>query len=233
MLWAVTFRKTGRGPTSKGKNRFCFLIASCWLTLLSGCGAGAMGQATIRSDAATDKGGLLSSLNAPLAVGATSRPNLKVEIKGSTGLATRLVSVRPDILTVRDGTLEGRAPGVSALLITDDKQVVLDFIHVWVKPANRIELHRLDAEGSDVGEVTEPIEMLVGDAVRLIPRPYAGSEALSGVATSSWSVEPLVATVLREGLPNRCRIVARSPGSATLKVTMLNATASIPLKVLP
>jgi len=197
----------------------------------SSCG-GAMGQAVIH-DRGADKGGLLSSLNAPLAVGASVRPALQLELHGSTPPSTHYISARPEIIAVRDGLLDGRAPGMTALLIANEQNVVLDFIHVWVKPANRLEMHRIDSDGSDMGEVSEPVEMVVGESVRFMPRPYNGSEALAGVATSSWSIEPPIATVLREGLPNRCRILARQAGTATLKVALLGSVASVQVKVMP
>lgn len=202
------------------------------LVTASSCG-GAMGQAALDNRVASDKGGLLSSLNAPLAAGASVRPALRLELHGSTPPSTRFISARPEIITVRDGVLEGRAQGMTALLIANEQNVVLDFIHVWVKQANRLEMHRIDADGSDMGEVTEPVEMVVGESVRFVPRPYHGSEALAGVATSSWTIDPPIATVLREGLPNRARILARSAGSATLKVAMLGGVASVPVKVMP
>lgn len=203
------------------------------LIAASSCGRGAMGQAALQDQAGADKGGLLSSLNAPLAVGGSVRPALRLELHGSTPPTTHYISARPEIISVRDGLLEGRAPGMTALLIANEQNVVLDFIHVWVKPVNRVEMHRIDSDGSDMGEISEPVEMVVGDSVRFVPRPYNGSEALTGVATSSWTIDPPIATVLREGLPNRCRIVARQAGNATLKVSMLGSAGSVQVKVVP
>jgi hypothetical protein len=197
-----------------------------------GCG-GAMGQSAIQDGGATDKGGLLSSLQAPIAVGGSVRPALRLELHGSTPPSTHYISTRPGIIAVRDGVLEGRAPGMSAVLVANDQNVVLDFIHVWVKAANRLEVHRIDVDGADMGEVSEPVEMIVGESVRFVPKPYAGAELLTGVATSSWTVEPPIATVLREGLPGRCRILARNPGTATMKVSLLGSVASVQVKVMP
>jgi hypothetical protein len=92
-------------------------------------------------------------------------------------------------------------------------------------------VHGIDATGGDVGPLTEPIELLPGEAVRLVPHPYNGHERLVGVGTSAWVVDPPIAHVLREGLPNRVRLVARTPGSADLKVTMLGATSHLKIKV--
>jgi hypothetical protein len=192
-----------------------------------------MGQSSIQEGGAADKGGLLSSLQAPIAVGGSVRPALRLELHGSTPPSTHYVSTRPSIFAVRDGVLEGRAPGMAALLILNDQNVVLDFIHIFVKPANRIELHRIDVDGADMGDVSEPVEMIVGESVRFVPKPYAGSELLTGVATSSWTVDPPIATVLREGLPGRVRILARSAGTATLKVSLLGSVASVHVKVMP
>lgn len=200
--------------------------------LCTGC-SGAMGQVAPATAADTaDKGSLASTLNAPLAVGGEVRPALRFDFQGSAAPPTHLISARPDVLAIKDGLLVGRAPGMSAVLVALDGDTVVDFLHVWVKAADRIEVHGIDAGGSDLGPLTEPIELVVNDTVRLVPHAYGGSERLIGVATSSFVVEPPIAMVLREGLPNRVRLVARTPGSAQVKVTMLGTTSTLALKVI-
>ena len=184
-----------------------------------------------RTGGAADKGGLASAIDAPLAVGGEVRPAIHYDVAGSAGLATHLVSPRPDIVDVRDGLLVGKAPGTAPVLVALDGDVVVDFLHMTVRPADRVEVHGIDAAGADLGELTEPVELVVGDALRLVPHAYAGSAALVGVATSTWTVEPPVAVVLREGLPNRVRLVARQPGSARLTVSMLGKTRTLPIEV--
>jgi hypothetical protein len=184
-----------------------------------------------RTGGAADEGGLASALDAPLAVGGEVRPAIHYDTRGSAGLATHLLSPRTDVVDVRDGLLLGKAPGTAAVLVALDGDVVVDFVHVTVRPADRVEVHGIDAAGNDLGDLTERVELVVGDETRLVPHGYAGAQALAGVATSTWTVEPPIAVVLREGLPNRVRLVARQPGSAKVTVTMLGKTCSLPLEV--
>jgi hypothetical protein len=202
------------------------------LPLAAGCGS-AFAQVEPAANAAVDKGGLASSLDAPLAVGGEVRPSLRVALRGSAAPSTHFLSARPDVIEVRGGLLVGRSPGMSAVLVTMDDDTVVDFIHLWVKPANRVEVHGIDAAGGDLGPLSEAIELVPGDTLRLVPHPYDGTERLVGVGTSTWVVDPPIALVLREGLPNRVRLVARTPGDADVKVTMLGATSHLKLKVVP
>jgi hypothetical protein len=213
-----------------------YLPLAVGLLLLSACG-GAMGQVQTSHAGATDKGSLASALDAPLAVGAVVRPALHFDIRGSAAPPTHLLSARTDIVDIQNGLLVGKSSGVSAILVAIevDRQTasdtVVDIFHVWVRAADRLEVHGIDASGADLGPLSEPIELLVGDAVRLVPHPYAGSDRLVGVGTSTWTVDPPIALVLHEGMPNRVRLVARQVGVATVKIDMLGATSQLNLKV--
>lgn len=207
------------------------VLVSLLLVSTAGCG-GAMGQVSSQDKGASDKGGILSSLDAPLAVGGTVRPSLRVEVQGSTPPPVHLVSARPDIVDVVNGNLVGRRAGMAAVLVATDAEV-LDFVHVWVTPMERVEVHILEPNGSEGGVVMEPVEMVIGESIRLVPHAYSANEALVGVQTSSWTVEPPIAQVLREGLPGRVRLVARTAGIAKVRVAMLDKSSTIDLKVLP
>jgi hypothetical protein len=201
---------------------------------IAGCGAGGMGQVRTNDAGATDKGALTSALDAPIAVGAEVKPAFTYEVPGSTAPPTHFVSARTDIVDVREGLLVGKAPGMTAVLLALDKsETVVDFFHVWVRAADRLVVHGIDAGGHDLGAMSEPVELMVGDGMRFVPHPYAGSERLVGVGTSTWTVEPPIAIVLREGMPNRVRLVARQPGTATVNVSMLGAKSTLRLKVVP
>jgi hypothetical protein len=212
------------------------LTAPPLLALLTatGCGGGALRQTDLSaSSGATDKGALASALDAPLAVGGEVQPDIRYEVPGSAGLAAHLLSPRRDILEVRDGLLVGKAAGTAPVLLALDGDLVVDFVHVTVRAADRIEVHGIDATGADLGELTETIELVAGESLRLVPHPYAGPNRLVGVATSTWTVDPPIALVLREGLPNRVRLMARQPGQAKVTATMLGKTKTLALKVLP
>jgi hypothetical protein len=94
-------------------------------------------------------------------------------------------------------------------------------------------VHGIDAAGTDLGPLTEPIDLVVGERLRLVPHPYAGAEQLAGVATPKWTVEPPIAVVLREGLPNRVTLLARTPGTADVRVSMAGVTSHLQLEVVP
>ena len=209
------------------------LLASL-LTSLTGCGGGALGQMDVGGPRpGADTGGLASALSAPIALGADVRPDLRFDVKGSVAMSTHLVSAREDILGVKNGLLHGSHEGTAPVLVALDSGTVVDFVHVTVKRASRIEVHAIDATGGDSGALTEPIDIALGESVHLVPFPYAEDQRLVGVSTATWTVEPPIATVLREGLPNRVRLLARKPGQATVKVAMLGGTSTLSLEVLP
>jgi hypothetical protein len=192
-----------------------------------------MGQLRTHARGAADKGSLWSSLDAPLAVGGEVRPAFEVNVVGSTAPPTHFVSARPDVIVVRDGVLVGQSPGLAAVLIATPDETVVDFLHVWVERANRIDVHGIDGSGTDLGPLTAAIDMVVGERMRLVPHPYAGAEQLAGVAPALWTVDPPVAVVLRDGLPNRVTLLARTPGTADVKIAMAGATTHLQLKVIP
>jgi hypothetical protein len=178
---------------------------------------------------------LASELQAPLAVGGRVRPTIRYQLQGSAGLATHLLSPRRDIIDVEGGLLVGKAAGTAPVLVAlvaVDGDVVIDFVHVTVRAADRIEIHGVDGAGGDLGELTEPVELVAGESARFVPHAYAGPDRLVGVATAEWTVEPPIAVVLREGLPNRVRVLARQPGEATLRVAMLGKSSEVRLKVI-
>jgi hypothetical protein len=202
--------------------------------VVSGCGGGALRQTDLASTSgSTDKGGLASALDAPLAVGGEVRPSIHYEVPGSAGLPAHLLSPRRDILEVRDGLLVGKAAGTAPVLLALDGDLVVDFVHVSVRAADRIEVDGIDSAGADLGELTEAIELAAGESLRLVPHAYAGPNRLAGVATSTWTVDPPIALVLREGLPNRVRLLARQPGQAKVTAVMLGKSKTLALKVLP
>jgi hypothetical protein len=192
-----------------------------------------MGQMRTHDHGAADKGSLRSTLDAPLAVGGEVRPAFEMSVAGSTAPPTHFVSARPDVILVRDGVLVGQSPGVAAVLVAMPDETVVDFLHVWVERANRVDVHGIDGTGADLGPLTAPLDMVVGERIRLVPHPYAGAEQLAGVAAAQWTVEPPVAVVLREGLPNRVTLLARTPGTADVKIAMAGATSHLQLEVIP
>lgn len=201
---------------------------------ISGCGAGALGQSHTGDDCAPgDQDCVMAGLGAPLAVGATTRPAVQTQLRGSGTPSLALWSAAPDVLTVHRGLITGQKRGVSAIVMAMDDGSAIDFVHIWVREADRIELHRLAIDGNDLGELRDTVELVAGESLRIAPRPYADAQRLLGEGTSEWRVEPPLCDVLRDGATSRRRLVARAPGQAKLHVTSLGVSATLDLVVHP
>jgi hypothetical protein len=205
------------------------------LAAIALCGCGGMGalQQTNTSDDCPpgDTHCNMAGLSAPLAVGATTRPSVQTQLRGTGTPSLALWSAAPDILSVRDGDITGHQPGVSALVMSMTDGTAIDFVHVWVEQPERLQLHRLSAEGSDLGEVRDTIELVAGESIRIAPRPYAAAQRLIGEGPTEWTVAPPLADVLREGAHGRRRLVARHPGQATITVSSLGLSSTMQIVV--
>ncbi len=209
-------------------HRYLLLGAMLLVPLVAGCGM-AMGQGAMNTKNADDA----KELDAPLAVGASIQPDVRMQLAGTASPTLVLVSARPTVVTANGGRLTGRAPGVSAILVTTKEGQVLDFYHLWVERASRATLHRLYDDGRDMGEVRGEMDLMVGESVVLTPRVYYRAQELAGTIEGQWSVDPPVASVLGQGIAERRRLVATAPGKATLTVKLANVAVKVPLTVLP
>lgn len=207
--------------------RVSLLAALLVAPMLAGCAGMAMRQGVMNEKHADDA----KELDAPLAVGASIQPDVKLDLSGSATPSIALLSARPAVVAADGGRLTGRAPGVSAILITTKDGEVLDFYHLWVERATRATLHRLYADGRDMGEVRQGMDLVVGETAVLAPKVYAGAQELAGTIEGEWSVDPPVARVLGEGVAERRRVIALKPGAATLSVKLANVTVTMPLTV--
>lgn len=207
---------------------FSSIAALAMLTLSTGCGGMAMQQGTMTAAQADDA----KQVNAPLAVGGTIQPAIDMDMQGTAAPTLALLSSRPEVASTDAGRIVAHAPGVTAILVTTKEGTVLDFYHLWVEAASRATLHRIEENGKDIGEVIEGVDMLVGESIRLQPKVYYQAQELAGVVPGTWDVEPPIADVLREGMVDRRRIVARRPGRAMLTVQVANAKVVIPMQVI-
>ncbi len=207
-----------------------FLLGAMLLApAMAGCAGMAMGQGTMAAKNADDA----KQLDAPLAVGASIQPDVHMDLRGTASPTLVLVSARPAVVAADGGRLTGRTPGVSAILVTTKEGQVLDFYHLWVERASRATLHRLYDDGRDMGEVRNEMDLMVGESAMLAPKVYYRAQELAGTIEGQWSVEPPIARVLAEGIPERRRLVATKAGKATLSVKLANVTVTMPLSVLP
>ena len=213
---------------------------SSWLcaigvgTFAAGCGGGAFRQAVTSDDCkAGDERCSRAGFDAPLALGATALPKIRVTLNGSASPGLHFESAAPSVLEVEGGRVVGKREGTSALLFVSDANTVLDFLHVWVKKPTTLELDAA-LPGRDVsGRVDGAIDLLVGEELRLTAKPLADGQQLLGTGAAEWTVDPPIATLLREGSDDHRRIVAQTPGSATLHVTMLGVESSMQIVIHP
>jgi hypothetical protein len=201
------------------------------LALAGACGTGALGQSRLLRGPGSGLGSEGARSYPPIAAGALITPTIDLHIQGSGGVSMGLFSARPEVVEARGHRLIGGAPGVSAVLITADNGTVLDFIHLWVVAPTRIALQLLTPDRQPLGPLEDTIELLVGDSLYLAPQIYARQQPLAGTAATRWSMDAPIAEFLRDGEPHRRRIVARTPGRATVTVAAVGLTTRFELIV--
>jgi hypothetical protein len=199
---------------------------------LTACGGGGLGQATLLRECASGDAGChrVGPLK-PLAVGAVFHPDVAIEIPGTTAPSLSLASADPGIVGVDAGGLIGRAPGVSAVTITVDTGTIVDFIHVWVAQPTAVTFERDDGE-----RVTEAIQLVAGEDIRLHPALWDRTQRLEGTSALEWSLEcdgPCPAALLRDGTPQRRRLRAQRPGKASLVIAGLGLRETLAVEVVP
>ncbi len=165
----------------------------------------------------------------PIAVGARVYPELATTIDGTTTPALHVESAAPEVIAVEEGALIAKRPGVSAVLMTTDDGAVVDFVHVWAAPAERVILSRRDGE-----RMSGPLGLMVGDDVTLTAAVYGGAVRLAGEADAQWSArDPATIALLGDGSLDRRRIHARAPGRTTVTVALGGASTALDVEVLP
>lgn len=159
-------------------------------------------------------------MSAPIAVGATFRPKLDMNIPGAGGSAVRFIAAQPHVIEVRGHELTARAPGTTAVLMSTGDTVV-DFIHLSTVTTTDVVLHKLGADASELGELRGRVGMIEGETLYLQPAAFGDGQRLAGHADATWKVSSPAVEVLRDGTPHRRRLVARSPGKAEVIVALL------------
>ena len=205
------------------------------LGALAGCSeSGALGQSSVnQACASSDAQCGLKGLDAPLAVGASQPLDINVEIQGSSAPPITLLSANDEVFTVEGQMVNGKGPGVATLLVTSEKSVVLDFVHLWVQIATDLALSRRADDGAVIGDMPGNLQLLVGDEVRVSVSALSTTQPLVGAPPATWSADAAVVSLLDEGIPGRVRVVAHGPGKTTVTCSALNLTASFDVEVLP
>jgi hypothetical protein len=186
---------------------------------LTGCGVGALNGAVVAGDCKPGAPGCEDAvLDGPLAVGASFSPHVKIELDGSTAPGMHLESAATDVLAIEGERVVARTAGMSALLFVTDDGTVVDFLHVFAKVPTKLALERVEADGSSEMASTG-IDLLVGETLRLRATPLGEGQPLAGSLPVQWSVTPPdAAEMLSDGNPNKRRLLATAPGTATVKV---------------
>jgi hypothetical protein len=179
-----------------------------------GCAAGALGQASMYAE--PDARGPDRGLDHPIAVGARWVPALDVQLRGSGAPSVHLEVADPEILSAEGGTLEGRKPGMTAVLVTTDDGTVLDFVHVWVKAPTDIDLSAREAQSSRI--VRGRVDLFVDEVLDLEAAVRGEGQPLVGDLPLEWRVDGGAVAVLDAGAPSRRRLVATTPGTSRLTV---------------
>jgi len=183
---------------------------------------GAFGQACIAQ-----------GLDAPIALGGQVDVAVGYQVAGSSGPPTTLETVDATVLTASDTSLEAVGPGCSAVLFIGPDGDVLDFIHVWVVPAEELRILRYNASGDLLGRVQDEVQLLVDDEILVSVEPYAGAEPLLGTFTLQRDVVGDSVAVVPDPVGGWYRVVARAPGASTVVFSGLGIEATWQIEVLP
>ena len=202
------------------------------LAILLGCGTGGLEQAELTGECAGELSCGTELDDGPLAVGASVELRASLTSPGTGSPAIALIAADSSVIEARGDQILGVGSGMSAVLITDDRGIVLDFFHVFVELPDHLQVTRVagTASGADLDGV---LELLVGDELTLTTRPSLGSQLLAGSAAATWTAGSEAVSVLRDGDPSRRRLVARAVGDSTLTIESMGLTRTINVNVLP
>lgn len=205
--------------------RSCCIVGV--LAAASGCGTfGALGQATVGSDTSAKRAGF----ERPIAAGATLRPELGFALRGAGAPAVHFETSDAAVLSAGEGTLEGRAPGLSGVLVVTDDGVVVDLFHVWVKKPTSLALRRVASVDKEE-DVSGHVELMVGEALVLSSSLLGEGQELAGEAPQTWKEKGGAVRLLEEGRADRRRVVASSPGESVIDVSALDRVATLRVTV--
>jgi hypothetical protein len=204
--------------------------------LLCGCGvAGAFGQAAVTAEDCAGKAECTSAFEGPLAKGASATPKLRFELRGSGAPAYHLESADPLVLEASEGQVTAHEEGLTGLMVLAEDGSVLDFFHVWVRPATALQISGVLPGRQAAQELRTTVELVRGDELRLSTRLLGGGQALSGEAEVQWELEQDAANksfrILDEGVASERRLVAVGVGSAKLTIKSLGLSRALALSV--
>jgi hypothetical protein len=212
------------------------------LGLLAGCGGsdGLGGRpggdgtgATAPECGALDQVCIGQPLDAPLVLGGVLELALDYQVGGSSGPPLTVDSADPTVVETIDADLLAAGVGVSAILFVGPDDQVVDFLHVWVAPAEELRILRWADTGDLLGRVQPAIQLLVGDELLVSVEPYAAAQPLLGNFALERAVTGTAVAVIPDPVAAWYRLVAREVGAATVTFSGVDLDAAIEIEVLP
>ena len=214
--------------------RAALLFAMAPLSAACAADDGALEQAEFSPDcAASDLSCAASGFRAPLAMGTDTRVDARLRLTGSSAPPMKFTSADDTVFSVTENRVVAKQPGVAALVVSTEDDLIIDFIHLWVAAPTHLELHRLTNEGAELGALAPKVQMLVDESIHVSVAPYDSAQRLSGHIDAEWSVVGDAVTVLNEGVPGRRRLAARQAGSADVTVKALDRDVVLTIEVQP
>jgi hypothetical protein len=210
------------------------------LAALPGCGSattnGALDQSSITQGCAgsTLPCGSTSALTGPIAVGTSVTLSVDLALGGADQPPLQLVSSEPSILSVHGETVTGVAQGLSTLLLTTVEDVVIDFDAIWVQQPVALTLSSLSADGTNLGELSGNLGLVVGDDASVAVSTSSYFQPLLGTPETKWTVaDPTIVSVVDGGVLGVANVVARAAGTTKVTASALGLDASFIVAVTP
>ena len=214
------------------------------IVVVAGCGdAGGIGGRPSSGDfgqiTATPECGALSQacigqgLNAPLARGSHVDLDVEYRVAGSSGPPTVLASANEAAVVTDTTSLEAIDDGMSAVMFIGPDESVIDIIHVWVQTPTELRINRYAETGELLGEVQPSSQLLVGDEILVATEPYGNGQFLLGNFDLTYGSSSDAVAIVPDPVGGWYRVVARSPGLATVTFRGLDVVATWELEVLP
>lgn len=190
---------------------------------VAGCSDGQLGQAQLDTPcAATDADCTGEEARAPIAAGARFDLVVAPRLSGALAVPLHLRPVDGDVVGLDDGVLVAGRPGLTAVLLLTEDEVVVDVVHVAVQKPERLTLHRSLEQGVTVDERPLPssIEVFPGEELTLRLNVWSGAQALGGDTDDAWTSSNPDFQIIHQGFARERRLRAPAAGSADVVVAL-------------
>jgi len=173
------------------------------------------------------------ALDAPLVLDGHLELAIDFQVGGSTAPPLTVETADPTILQAAASDLMATGEGASAVLFVGPDEQVVDFIHVWVTPADELRVLRWSEMGDLLGRVQREIQLLVGDEILVSIEPFAAAQPLLGNFALERAVTGTAVAIVPDPVAAWYRLVAREAGQSTVTFSAVELETSIAIEVLP